>query len=158
RGFQRAFAAYRGDWPAVHDFFLRQGFRQAREMINYLMDLHDMPTAPDRFGSAIAPAQTSDVPAILAMMPEALRVATPRELEQHLFRNPYFGPESVFVLRGRGGDAPVAVGLLISEPTYADPRQLDAAMPCYRLGAFGAEGMQVKRIKGLFSFLARKDK
>jgi hypothetical protein len=72
-------------------------------------------------------------------------------------RNPYFGPESVFVLRGRAEEAPVAVGVLITEPTYADPRVIDAGMPCYRAGAFGTEGMQVKRVKGLFSFLACKD-
>jgi hypothetical protein len=90
-------------------------------------------------------------------MPEALRVTAPQELELHLLRNPYFGPESAFMLRGRAEDAPVAVGILITERTYADPRQLDAAMPCFRLGAFGTEGMQVKRIKGLFSFLTHKD-
>ncbi len=27
-------------------------------------------------------------------------------------------------------------------------------MPCFRLGAFGGEGMTAKRINGLFSFLA----
>jgi hypothetical protein len=27
-------------------------------------------------------------------------------------------------------------------------------MPCFRLGAFGTEGMNTKRINGLFSFLA----
>jgi hypothetical protein len=27
-------------------------------------------------------------------------------------------------------------------------------MPCFRLGAFGTEGMTTKRINGLFSFLA----
>ena len=39
--------------------------------------------------------------------------------------------------------------------SYADPNLVDAAMPCFRLGAFGAEGMQVKRLNGMFSFLAR---
>jgi hypothetical protein len=28
-------------------------------------------------------------------------------------------------------------------------------MPCFRLGAFGTEGLSVKRVNGLFSFLAR---
>jgi hypothetical protein len=31
-------------------------------------------------------------------------------------------------------------------------------MPCFRLGAFGTEGMQWKRINGLFSFLAAPGK
>ena len=31
-------------------------------------------------------------------------------------------------------------------------------MPCFRLGAFGTEGMQTKRINGLFSFLCASDR
>src|SRR5437660_9713781 len=38
-GMRRIFSAYRGDWPLVHDFFLKQGFRHARDMINYVIDL-----------------------------------------------------------------------------------------------------------------------
>jgi hypothetical protein len=41
---------------------------------------------------------------------------------------------------------------------YADPRAVDASMPCFRLGAFGTEGMTTKRICGLFSFVARPDR
>src|SRR4051812_48561318 len=49
-------------------------------------------------------------------------------------------------------------GVLVSEPTYADPRAVDAQMPCFRLGAFGTEGMTTKRIRGLFSFVAKPDR
>ena len=49
------------------------------------------------------------------------------------------------------------MGILITNPTYADPKVVDAGMPCFRLGAFGTEGMQTKRLKGLFSFLTRDD-
>ena len=31
-------------------------------------------------------------------------------------------------------------------------------MPCFRLGAFGTEGLTTKRIKGLFSFVTRPDR
>lgn len=34
RGLKRAWAAYRGDWSAQLDFFLRHGFKQTREMVN----------------------------------------------------------------------------------------------------------------------------
>src|SRR5260370_1346184 len=37
-------------------------------------------------------------------------------------------------------------------------QQVDPAMPCFRLGAFGTEGMQTKRINGLFSFLCASDR
>ena len=157
RGVRRIFTAYRGDWPLIHDFFLQQGFRKVREMINYVIDLLELPTAPARPSSAMTPLERTDVPAVLAMIPEALRVTQPDALERHLFDNPYFTPESLFVLRSRVDQAPVAVGILITESTYADPRQVDSGMPCFRLGAFGTEGMQVKRIKGMFSFLAQKD-
>src|SRR5262249_23093440 len=89
RGLRPAFAAYRGDWPHVGEFFVRNGFRQAREMINYIIDLVDLPTAPARPGNPITPLQRADVPAIFNMMPEALRVGIPAELERHFFDNPY---------------------------------------------------------------------
>jgi hypothetical protein len=43
---------------------------------------------------------------------------------------------------------------LIHRPGYANPHQVDAGMPCFRLGAFGTEEMTHKRINGMFSFLA----
>src|SRR5262249_29721553 len=58
------------------------------------------------------------------------------------------------VLRDSEGN-PAAVAILILDSNYADPKQIDAAMPCFRLGAFGAEGMQTKRGNGMFSFVAR---
>src|SRR5262249_47230732 len=48
-----------------------------------------------------------------------------------------------------------AVGIVVTDPGYADVKQIDANMPCFRLGAFGTEGMQTKRINGLFSFVAQ---
>jgi hypothetical protein len=75
-----------------------------------------------------------------------------------LFQNSYFKPESAFILRSRSDHAPLAVGIIVHQAGYADARQIDAAMPCFRLGAFGTEGMAVKRINGLFSFLTRPGK
>jgi hypothetical protein len=155
RGLPRAFAAYRGDWPMVRDFFLSHGFQQVREMINYYVDLAEMPTPSAAQSGGCSPLKPEDVPAVFNLLPQALRARTPEELARHLLQNPYFKPESVFVIRGRVDQTPVAAGLLISNAAYADSRQLDAAMPCFRLGAFGTEGMQVKRVNGLFSFLTR---
>jgi hypothetical protein len=72
-------------------------------------------------------------------------------------RNAYFGSDSVFALRSRTDGSPIGVAVLIAEPSFANPKAVDANMPCYRLGAFGSENMQVKRINGLFSFVARAD-
>jgi hypothetical protein len=157
RGFRRAFAAYRGDWAGVGDFFTGHGFGRARDMVNFLVDVVDLPTIPARPAAAAGPLRPEDLPAVYELAPQALRVPGPAELGQHLLHNPYFGPESVFVLRARGGRAPVAAAVLVTDASYADPRALDANMPCFRLGAFGTEAMQAKRVKGLFSFLARAD-
>lgn len=157
QGLKQAWAAYRHDWPTVGDFFLAHGFVKARDMVNFIQDIIDLPTIPARPSNPVAAFKREDVPAVFQLCPEALRVRTPAELEEHLFRNPYFGPEALYVLRGRSGGEPLAIGLLITEPTYADPSALDANMPCFRLGAFGTEGVQTKRVRGLFSFLARAD-
>jgi hypothetical protein len=153
RGLKTAFAAYRADWPAQRDFFLGHGFRPAREMINYVLDLVEMPTQRGKHPTLLSPGQPADVPAILGLFPPALRVATAEDLDRHLFHNPHFAPDSVYVIRSRGEGKLLAVGVLVEDPAYADPKQVDAAMPCFRLGAFGSEGMQTKRINGLFSFL-----
>jgi hypothetical protein len=157
RDMKRAFAAYRDDWKAVGDFFQKQGFHKARDMVNFYIDLLDMPTPPARPSSSISPLLPSDIPALRDLNPGLVQAPTAPELENHLLRNPYFPADAVFLLRSRTGNAPVAVGILVTDPTYADARVIDAAMPCYRLGAFGTEGMNTKRINGLFSFLARDD-
>ena len=158
RRIRMAFAAYRGDWTAQRDFFLRQDFKQTREMVNYWLDPADTPTPALRRSYPIAPAQVADVPAIFDLARPLIRVKTPAELEQHLFRNPHFPPQAVFVARDRTGSPILGAAVLVSAPGFADVRQVDAGMPCFRLGAFGTEGMQTKRINGLFSFVAKEGK
>jgi hypothetical protein len=158
RGLKKAFAAYRGDWPRQAEFFLAHGFHLAREMINYVIDMVELPTTSMRTSSPIAPLSREDVPGLLRLAPEVLRTDSAAELAKHWFENPYFPPESLFVLRSRTDGSPVAAGIVIDNPAYAHPRQVDAGMPCFRLGAFGTEGMQTKRINGLFSLLVRPDR
>lgn len=154
----RAFAAYRADWPTQQSFFQTNGFQPRREMVNYSLDLVDMPTPMARPNSTISPATPADVPTIFQFGANILQVRDEAALERYLFQNPYFPADSVFVLRGRTGGAPLAVGIVVANPAYAHPLQVDAAMPCFRLGAFGTEGMHTKRINGLFSFLAADDR
>jgi len=153
RGLKNAFAAYRADWPAQCDFFLNHGFEKKRDVINLVMDLAEMPTPAARLSSAIDLLTPADVPAVQALGGKVLRTQTAADLERHLLHNRYFPGSSVIVLRGREG-APVAAGIVVREAAYADPKQIDSSMPCFRLGAFGTEGMTTKRVKGLFSFLA----
>lgn len=158
RGLKRAFAAYRGDWPIQKDFFLSHGFTLAREMVNYVIDLAEMPTPAAVRATSMADLQVSDIPALLELAPNALRFTDPETLGKYLFENPYFQASSLFTLRDRTTKALQGVGFLIENPSYADPRAVDSYMPCFRLGAFGTEGMSVKRINGLFSFLVRADR
>ncbi|HKI34081.1 MAG TPA: hypothetical protein VKA46_19670 [Gemmataceae bacterium] len=155
RGISAAFAAYRADWPAQRDFFLGHGFRAAREMVNFVLDLNDMPTPGSRAGAAVESLRPEDVPSVFALGEGVIRCRTPQELTAHLFHNPYFGGDSAVVLRGRAGRPPLAAAIVVADGTYADPRAVDANMPCFRLGAFGTEGTQWKRLNGVFSFVAR---
>ncbi len=154
RGLPAAFAAYRADWPAQCEFFLAHGFALAREMVNFVMELTDMPTPSARPAVAVRPLTAADVPAVYALAPKLFRVRDAAELGRWLLENPYFPPESVSVLRSRADGAPIGMGVMVENSAYADPRQIDAAMPCFRLGAVGAENMQTKRVNGLFSFVA----
>lgn len=153
RGLSRAFAAYRADWRAPLEFFQNHGFQPRREMVNYVLDIVEMPTPMARPNSSIGPATPEDIPTILDLGTNVLPIQDRAALEQYLFHNPYFAADSVFALRARAGGPALAVGLVVANPTYANPREVDAAMPCFRLGAFGTEGMTTKRIDGLFSFL-----
>jgi hypothetical protein len=151
RGISKVFAAYRGDWPAQRDFFLAHGFEARREMVNYVMDLAEMPTPAARASSTIGPLTAEDMPATLALAPTLFRANTPDELEKYLLHNTLFPAEAVFGFRPKQGDPPLAVGIIVDNPAYANPKQVDSAMPCFRAGAFGTEGQQVKRINGLLS-------
>src|SRR5207245_6604086 len=100
RGAPQAYAAYRGDWTEIGPFFEKQGFRLAREMINYAMELSEMPTRMERPG-AVAALKREDVPALAELSKGILRVTDPEQLERYLFQNPYFTPESLFAIRQR---------------------------------------------------------
>jgi hypothetical protein len=153
RGLTTAFAAYRGDWAPQRDFFLAHNFTQPREMVNYVMDLAEMPTPAARPLLPLAPVGKEDLPAILALAPQVLRVNTIEALEEYLFHNDYFPPDALFVLRGKSATQVEALGIVIANPSYSHPKQVDAFMPCFRLGAFGTEGLTTKRLNGLFSVL-----
>ena len=94
-----------------------------------------------------------DVPAVFALGAGIIRSRTPEELAAHLFDNPYFNANSAFVVRSRPGGPPIAASVVIVNPAYGDPCAVDANMPCFRLGAFGTEGLQWKRLNGVLSFV-----
>jgi hypothetical protein len=153
RGVGRAFAAYHAGWTAQAEFFQRHGFARAREMVNFVQETLELPTMMTRRGAALSELRPGDVHHVHAMAPNLWRGQSPADLERHLLRNPYLPPESFFVIRNRADQTPAAVGVIVENPAYADPLKVDASQPCFRLGAFGTEGLQHKRINGVFSFV-----
>jgi hypothetical protein len=158
RGARRAFAAYHNDWPGPAAFFPAHGLPKARDMVNFVVELTDMPTLVTRSGSPVTPLTAADLPTVHAMAGELWRGQSPDELRPCLFNNPYFPPEALFAVRARSDQQPLAVGILVEDPSYADPMAVDATQPCFRLGAFGTEGLQHKRINGLFSFVVARER
>jgi hypothetical protein len=154
RSLKKLFTAYRTDWSGQLQFFEAHGFRKARAIVNFILDLAEMPTPAARRSSAVSSLRPAEVPLLLKLAPELFLGASAATLEQYAFQNPHFPPSSLFALRDRTTGSPSAVGILIADPSYADPRQIDAGMPCFRLGALGTQGMQTKRVNGLFSFAA----
>lgn len=151
RNIATVFAAYRRDWEPALKFLADRGFRVAREVVNYWADPVDLPTLVNRGKLPIDRLKPSDLPAVAAMGKGILRLP-PDGLESYFFANPYFPAEACLVLRA-GDGAPVAVGIGLESGTYADVKRVDPLAPCFRLGAFGSEGLNTKRVNGLFSFL-----
>jgi hypothetical protein len=151
RGVRAAWAAYRGDWAPVSDFFLRHGFQQTREMINYVAELTQLPRAPLPADQTVAPLDRAELPQVLALGGDLFRGASEAILETFFWANSYLDPSALYSLRQKDGNALLGAGLLIVRPGYADPTKIDARMPCFRLGALGAEIERHKRVNGLFS-------
>jgi hypothetical protein len=152
RGLMKVFAAYRYDWEPVVKFLADRGFTHARDIINYSADPIDLPTLVTRSKLPINRLTREDVPTIAAMGQGVVRLPA-EKLEAYFFANPYFAAEAFLVLRGRDGKTPVAIGVGLESGSYADVKKVDPLAPCYRLGAFGTEGLNTKRVNGLFSFL-----
>jgi hypothetical protein len=155
RGIRRAFAAYRSDWHEQLEFFLARGFRQSRDMVNFIADRKDLPAATSTSSIPVDNVHRRDLPSLAGMVAQLGGTSSDGELERSWFQNPFFRSDALFTVRSTSDGPPVAVGILIANSTYTNACLVDANMPCFRLGAFGTEGMQVKRIDCLFSFMAR---
>ncbi len=151
RGLSKVFAAYRRDWQSVLQFFTDHGFTQVREVINFWADPMDLPTMVNRSKLPIDRLRRADIPALVAMGKGIIRL--PQEhLEDYIFANPYFPAEAFLVLRAPD-ETPKAVCIGLESGTYADVKKIDPLAPCFRLGAFGTEGYNAKRVNGMFSFV-----
>jgi hypothetical protein len=156
RGLSKVFAAYRRDWDAMLRFFADHGFAKTREHVNYVAEPVDLPTIANRGGLPIRRLQPADIPALAEMGRGLIRLPADK-LETYLFSNPYFPVEALLVMEQRGGGEPVAIGIGLESANWADAKKIDSLAPCFRMGAFGTEGLNAKRVNGLFSFVAKPE-
>lgn len=153
RGLRTLFTAYRRDWDAVLGFFAARGYQKVRDVVNYAADPVDLPTIASRGGNPVRRLTRADLPALVAMGRGVVRVSA-EQLEQHVFNSPHYPAEAYWVVDGSHG--PVAVGVGLDNPNWPDVKKVDALAPCFRLGAFGTEGLNAKRVNGLFSYVVTK--
>jgi len=151
-GHTRAWAAYRGDSEPVVAFFRAHGFEPVRSMINHVAEVAGLPHAPVPSGQVIRPFERSHLLQLLSLGRGVFAGADAAALDAFFWRNSFFDASSLYVLT-QASDPLKLLGaaLLIRNPAYADPTKIDAAMPCFRLGAFGTEHQRHKRVNGLFS-------
>jgi len=116
-----------------------------------------MPTPSARLGSSVTQATEADIAGIYALDPTVFRVANAEALKAALWNNPWFGPESLFVMRNRDG-TPAGGRHLHQERRLRRPARRRFLHAVLSPGRFGTEGMTTKRIKGLFSFVTSRDR
>ncbi|HXD85195.1 MAG TPA: hypothetical protein VN641_01795 [Urbifossiella sp.] len=154
RGLTKLYAAYRRDWEPVLRFLEDNGFAKTRDQINYVAEAVDLPTIASRSNIPFRRLKPEDIPALAELGRGLIRISE-EKLRTYLFSNPYF-PVEAFLVMERDGN-PVAVGVGLEIPTWADAKRIDSLAPCFRMGAFGTEGYSAKRVNGLFSFVARPE-
>ena len=153
RGIAEAWAAYRGNWSPVLDFLREHSFIDKRTMINYVAEVSQLPAPKSLLQNRIIePLKQEDLPQLTSLEPNLFADADTQELEQFYWHNPFYNfPASLFVLKDREHDTVLGAFLSVVSDRFADPTKIDAAMPCFRLGAFGTERERHKRVTGLFS-------
>jgi GNAT superfamily N-acetyltransferase len=153
RGIPEAWTAYRADWSPVHEFLDQHGFTEKRRMINYVADVSQLPVG-DRLPAnrVIEPLARADLPQLIAIANGLLAGSDPEALEQFYWNNRFTNlSESLLAFKDGDSGEILGVSLLVVNDQFADPTKIDAAMPCFRLGAFGTERERHKRVNGLFS-------
>ncbi len=153
RRLSEAWAAYRADWSSVLGFLDAQGFLEKRAMINYAGELSGLPRRDhlpaDR---SIERLKREDLPKMLALAPRLFAGTDAQAMERYFWNNSFYRfPENLFALKESKSGAILGVYVLVIDDRFADPTKIDAAMPCFRLGAFGTESQRHKRVNGLFS-------
>ena len=139
RGVPEAWAAYRADWSPVLELLREHGFVDKRQMINYVAEVTDLPaTAVLPTSRVIEPAGPEGTRELIDLAPGLYPDEDLGAIERFYRDNPFHDfSQSLFALKDAGSGEVRALGLLVVDGRFADPTKIDAAMPCFRLGAFG---------------------
>jgi hypothetical protein len=153
RRIPEAWAAYRADWSPVLEFLRGHGFLDKRQMINYVAEvsqlLPDTPLPPDR---VIEPVSSEAIGILHELAPVLYSHEDSQGSHQFYTENPFHDfSDDLVALKEAGNGATLGIALLVVEERFADPTQINAAMPCFRFGTFGTERERHKRVNGLFS-------
>jgi hypothetical protein len=153
RGIPEAWTAYRANWSSVHDFLGQHDFTEKRQMINYMAEAAQLPDEDHLAANRVVePLIRADLPELIAVANGLLAGTDAEALERFFWDNPFYHfSESLFVLKQEDSGEILGVSLLVVNDQFADPTKVDAAMPCFRLGAFGSERERHKRVNGLYS-------
>jgi hypothetical protein len=165
RGHTEAWAAYRADWLPVLDFFQQQAFAQVRQIVNYVAEVKRLPQRPVPPEYVLSPVAPTEV--VTPLESGALDWVNPRhkELCASLCVDTILRPDldlphgvpSLYTVKSRQDRSVLGFGLVIVHAQYADPTKLDAAMPCFRLGALGTLNERHKRVNGMISVAFTSD-
>lgn len=153
RSLPEAWSAYRADWSSVLKFLEGHGFVEKRAMINYVTELSLLPRR------SRVPAERSiellkpeELPRLLALAPRLFSEVDRAAAEQHFWNNPFYRfADHLFALKDAQSGEILGGCVLVIDDRFSDPTKIDAAMPCFRLGAFGTERERHKRVNGLYS-------
>jgi hypothetical protein len=154
RGIPAAWAAYRADWTPILEFLRGHGFLEKRQMINYVAEvaqlLPDTVLPPDR---VVEPLSREEIRDLHALALEVVPEDDPGVFDRFYSENSYYDFSGrIVALKEAGGTRKLlGIALLVIADQFADPTQINAAMPCFRFGTFGTERERHKRVNGLFS-------
>jgi len=153
RQLPEAWAAYRTDWSSVLWFLAAHGFLEKKAIINYVGELSGLPSRNHLpAGRSIERLRREELPQILALAPSLFAGTNARAIERYFWNHSFYRfPENLFALKESKSGEILGVYVLVIDDRFADPTKIDAAMPCFRLGAFGTERQRHKRVNGLFS-------
>lgn len=152
-----AWAAYRSDWEPVHDRLHLYGFTHLRDMINYVAELGRLPRTQLPQDRDIGPLERLELTGALRMASNVLPGEPIAEPDRFFWESPYLAPEGLLAIRERGTGRLLGAAVIVINPGYADPTQINAAMPCFRLGTWGTETQRHKRVNGLVSCVFNDD-